>query len=239
MGQAICWEYAAHGARVVVLDRDAAGAAQTAERVRSLGADCLPLTADVAEANAVRGAVERAAREFGGVDFLVNTAGVSEFRPAAEVGDEQWQRTIAINLGGAWNLSRAVAPHMIARRFGKIVHIGSAAGMLAIPLNAPYTASKHGLIGLTRALAVDLGPHQINVNCICPSTVVTPLLRQATTPAFQSAMRQRIPLRRLGELADVVHAVLFLTSSLSAWISGAVLPVDGGLTCCIRSEHPE
>ena len=128
---------------------------------------------------------------------------------------------------------------MTKNRSGKIINIGSGLGILGGPRSAAYSSAKHGLIGLTRSLAVDLGPSNINVNCICPSTIDTPLSRQTTTPEFREAMIRRLPLGRLGKVSDIGHAAVFLASEKSSWITGAVLPVDGGLTCCLRAQHPE
>jgi 3-oxoacyl-[acyl-carrier protein] reductase len=128
---------------------------------------------------------------------------------------------------------------MMKQKSGKIVNISSAAGYLGVPNAAPYSTSKLGVIGLTRALAVDLAPHNINVNCICPASIETPLLNEATGSKFQAAMTDRIPLGRLGKPSDISKAVLFLAGPDSNWITGVVLPVGGGLTCCLRAHHYE
>jgi NAD(P)-dependent dehydrogenase (short-subunit alcohol dehydrogenase family) len=128
---------------------------------------------------------------------------------------------------------------MIKKRSGKIINVGSAAAILAIPQALPYVVAKHAIVGLTRALAVDLGPYNINVNCICPGPVQTPLLDQATTASFRAEITKTIPLNRLGKPSDLANAAVFLASSLSDWITGVVLPVDGGLVCCVRARHWE
>ena len=143
---------------------------------------------------------------------------------------EYWQRVRSINLDGTWYFSQAVATPMRERRRGKIVNFGSSAGILANPHQAPYCVAKHGIVGITRAMAVDLGSYQINVNCVSPTTVETPLGLRSTTPEFRAKMAEQIPLGRLGKVSDMVDAVLFLASPRADFITGVTLPVDGGLT---------
>ena len=176
---------------------------------------------------------------FGAIDILVNCAGWNQFRSVEDYTQDYWQKIRAVNLDGPWNFCTAVMPAMMKQKSGKIVNISSAAGYLGVPNAAPYSTSKLGVIGLTRALAVDLARHNINVNCICPASIETPLLDEATGSKFKAAMIDRIPLGRLGKPVDISKAVLFLAGPDSDWITGVVLPVDGGLTCCLRAHHYE
>ena len=134
-------------------------------------------------------------------------------------------------------MSKAVIPTFISNGRGKIVNIASGSGISAQPNMVPYGSAKHGLVGMTKTMAVDLAPHQVNVNCICPATVKTPLVMEATTQAFRDFQIERIPLGRLGKISDIAKAALFLASSDADWITGVILPVDGGLTCC-SVAHP-
>ena len=239
IGRGISLEFARQGAAIAILDVNGAGAAAVVEEIEEIGGEAIVLEVDVVDSAAVKEEVGRASQRFGTVDILVNCAGLNRFSLPNEYPVEEWESLLAVNLGGQWNCCQAVMPDMMEKRSGKIVNMGSAAGMLAIPRAAPYSIAKHGVIGLTRALAVDLGPYNINVNCICPATVVTPLLKKVTSPAFAEGMIKSIPLGRLGEISEIAQAALFLASSASSWITGVVLPVDGGLTCCIRAHHYE
>ncbi len=166
---------------------------------------------------------------------LLYTAGLSVFKSATELDNEGFDRGIAVNLIGAWHAAHAVMPGMVEKRKGKIVVIGSTTALSAIPKNVAYTAAKHGLVGMIRALAVDLGPHNINVNLICPSTIDTPMLRKATKPVFIEKVTDRIPMGRIGTMDDIVNAIMFMASEASDWVTGVALPLDGGQTCCLRA----
>ncbi len=237
IGRGICLEFAARGAEVAVVDIDANGGARVAGENGGQGGRAIDLVADVRRHHEVAGAVHQALDRFGRVDILVNCAGKNDYRDVAETTLEDWEDIRSTNLDGAWYFSRAVIPAMRQHDGGKIINIGSGAAIRGIPQSIPYTASKHGLVGMTRALAVDLGPDQINVNCICPGAIDTPLLRKVGSEAYIAEEKRRYPLGRLGKVEDVVKAALFLASSDSDWITGIVLPVDGGLTSSIRAEN--
>jgi NAD(P)-dependent dehydrogenase (short-subunit alcohol dehydrogenase family) len=239
IGAAICAEFAAQGAKLVIADVDAGKADGVARKLVDGGAEAITVNADVTQFEQAQAAAASALNRFGTIDILVNCAGWNQFRPVEEYTLDYWQKIRAINLDGQWNFCTAVMPAMMKQKSGKIVNISSAAGYLGVPNAAPYSTSKLGVIGLTRALAVDLGPHNINVNCICPAAIETPLLRQATNTNFASAITERMPLARLGQPTDISKAVLFLAGPDSDWITGVVLPVDGGLTCCLRAHHYE
>jgi NAD(P)-dependent dehydrogenase (short-subunit alcohol dehydrogenase family) len=238
IGEAIVRAFVHDGLRVAILDLQ--GDAARALSVELGGeAFCLPIEVDVTDATAVRAAVQSVIAAFGTVDVAVNCAGVNRFLAPEDVDEATWHRLIAVNLDGPWNLCSAVMPEMIRRRSGRIVNIGSAAGVLGIPKAVPYAAAKHGIVGLTRSLAVDLGPYGITVNCVAPGTTLTPLVESATSETFKAEATHRTPLARLGSPSDIANAVVFLASEKAAWISGVVLPVDGGLTACIRAHHWE
>jgi NAD(P)-dependent dehydrogenase (short-subunit alcohol dehydrogenase family) len=239
IGAVICAEFAGQGAKVVIADVDTGKADGVARKLVDEGAEVITVNADVTQFDQSQAAAAAALDRFGSIDILVNCAGWNQFRPVEEYTLDYWQKIRAINLDGQWNFCTAVIPTMMKQKSGKIVNISSAAGYLGVPNAAPYSTSKLGVIGLTRALAVDLGPHNINVNCICPAAIETPLLRQATNKNFVSAITERMPLARLGQPTDISKAVLFLAGPDSDWITGVILPVDGGLTCCLRAHHYE
>ncbi|UCF20040.1 MAG: 3-oxoacyl-ACP reductase FabG [Gemmatimonadota bacterium] len=186
--------------------------------------DCV----DVRDAAAVNAFVERVRTELGGLHYLVNCAGVHRSAPLWKLSDEQWQEVIDVNLTGAFNMIRAVAPTLRAQRFGKIVNIASVhafAGSFGV---ANYSASKSGLVGLTLASAAELGPANVNVNGVAPGYVRTDLLTDVPEEVV-TATRERAALKRLPEAEDVAHVVLFLCSEMARQITGQVIRVDAGL----------
>jgi len=239
MGEAAVRAYAILGASVSIADVQLDKANVIAQELTSSGQQASAYHVDASSRSSIVEGLGKAVEDSGPVEILLYTAGMSRFFAAEEVEPEFWDKALAINLSGAWHAAQTVMPAMMQSKHGKIVFIGSAAGISAIPKGLPYSSAKHGLIGLTRNLATDLGPYQINVNCICPSTIDTPMLREATKPTFRDQIRDRIPMGRLGTLDDTTNAILFLTSSLSSWITGVTLPVDGGLTNCLRAHHYE
>lgn len=239
IGAAICMEFVAQGAVVVIADVDSAKADAMVERIGGARGKAMAAAVDVTDAKRVEAAAAAAQEHFGSIDILVNCAGWNQFRSVENYTQDYWQKIRAVNLDGPWNFCTAVMPAMMRQKSGKIVNISSAAGYLGVPNAAPYSTSKLGVVGLTRALAVDLAPYNINVNCICPASIETPLLTEATGAKFQAAIMDRIPLGRLGKPTDISKAALFLAGPDSDWITGVVLPVDGGLTCCLRAHHYE
>lgn len=234
IGEGVVREIASRGAKVVIADQDKSGAEALAAEIDG---ESLVTEVDVSDPGQVDNAVHRVLEKFGRIDILVNCAGWNVFMEPEEYDHEYWQKVRSINLDGTWYFSQAAAVPMRKQRHGKIVNFGSSAGILANPNQAPYCVAKHGIVGMTRAMAVDLGSYQINVNCVSPTTVETPLGLKSTTPEFRARMAEQIPLGRLGKVSDMVHAVLFLASPQAEFISGVVLPVDGGLTCCRRAQH--
>ena len=239
IGEGICMEFTRQGAALAVMDIDGAGGARVAREIEQLDGKVVVSETDVTDGEGVKAEVEEIVQRLGTVDILVNCAGWNHFVQPEDYTMELWQKIRSINLDGMWNTCHAVMPEMMRKRSGKIINIGSAAAVRAIPQAASYSIAKHGVVGLTRALAVDLGANNINVNCICPATIETPLLAEASSPAFKEGMLKSIPMGRLGRLSDIAKAALFLASPDSSWITGVVLPVDGGLTACIRAHHFE
>jgi 3-oxoacyl-[acyl-carrier protein] reductase len=224
IGAAISRELAEAGARVAVNYRAGQEAAETlAGEIGGLAAQ-----ADVSSADEVQGLVERVESELGDLDILVNNAGVTRDTLIARMSDEDWETVIDTNLRGTFNTSRAVARKMLRRRSGAIVNLSSVVGLHGNPGQANYAASKAGIIGLTKALARELGSRGVRVNAIAPGYISTEL-----TDVLNEEQRGLIlgntPLGRLGEPDDVAGAVRFLCSDEAAFITGEVLLVDGGL----------
>lgn len=214
------------GARLVLNGRDAGRLAEAAGR---LSADTLVF--DTADNAATRAAIDAYERDSGPIHILVNNAGVQHRAPLADFPAERFEEIVRINLVGVFNVAQAVARHMIGRGEGKIVNIASATTFIARRSIAPYTASKAGVAGLTRAMAVDWAPHGLNCNAIAPGYFSTELNRDLRSdPAFDGWLRDRTPQGRWGELSELVGAAVFLASPAASFVNGHVLTVDGGLT---------
>ena len=207
---------------------------------------------DVTQPSSVRQAVAASAAAHGGLDHLINCAGVIHLAPLAEISEEDWDRTIDVDLKGTFLCSQAAAPHLAKSGRGRIVNIGSDASRVGFPMIAHYCAAKHGVIGLTRALAGELAPAKVTVNCVCPVGVPTTgmgrqVLRwktEATGAAPQdirAATAAAIPLGRNAAETDVVAAILFFLSDRAAFLTGSALDVDGGLlsTVPVRGLTPD
>ncbi len=230
IGRAICRRFAAEGARVVAADRDLAGAEETVRLVAAAGGEAVAVEGDVADADAVAAFVARAEARFGGVDLLVNNAAISAGDDLVAIDPETWDRNLAVVLRGPYLCCRAVLPGMIARRRGVILNVASVNGLTGLG-EEPYSAAKAGLINLTQNLAVKHGRHGVRANAIAPGTIRTPIWRDrlAERPTVFEELAAWYPLGRVGEVEDVAAAALFLASDEAAWITGVVLPVDGGL----------
>jgi 3-oxoacyl-[acyl-carrier protein] reductase len=229
MGRATAVLFGAEQARVAAADRDAEGAAAVAKEIVAAGGDATPWTVDVSEPEAIEAFVGDVIRHYGTVDILVNNAGISVVAPIRSDNYEQaWASALAVNLTAYARLARACVPHL--GDGGRIVNVASTEGLGATASISPYTASKHGVIGLTRSLAVELGREGITVNCICPGCINTNMTAAIPDEAKEKFARRRVPLRRYGEPEEVANATLSLVLPASSYINGAVLVVDGGMT---------
>jgi NAD(P)-dependent dehydrogenase (short-subunit alcohol dehydrogenase family) len=227
MGEAIALTFAREGADVVVNDINLENLEKTAAAIRALGRRALPLQADISQAAEVNGMIEKAVREWGGVDILVHNAGIGNTRLTQDLTDAEWHNVMGVNLDGAFYCCRAVIETMKNRGGGKIVLIASlAAKKVTLASCIAYTSSKSALLGFTRHLAFEVGPYHINVNAICPGMTLTPKVT-ATPEALQRA-KESMPLKDICTPQDIANAVLFLSSSKARMITGTSLDVDSG-----------
>jgi NAD(P)-dependent dehydrogenase (short-subunit alcohol dehydrogenase family) len=226
IGAAIVAAFAAKGARVAVLDLNAEAAADAARRhPGAMSAAC-----NVADPASVETAVAAVERDFGRIDILVNSAGIVDLAPAEAISLTAWQRTLDINLTGSFLVAQAVGRRMIASGGGAIINMASQAGSVAIDGHVAYCASKFGVIGLTKTLALEWGRHGITVNSISPTVVLTELGKKAWEGPKGDAMKAQIPMGRFAEPEEIAAAAVFLASPGARMINGADLVVDGGFT---------
>lgn len=230
IGKGIAIGYAREGAKVALVSRSANELNDVANEIVAAGGDAIVTPADVRDASAVNAAVAQVVSHWGSVDALVNAAGIPMAVPTTELSDEKWQMTLDININGTFFFCRAVGMHMIKQGRGTIVNIGSLHSFQGIPMRAAYAASKGAVLQLTRSLATEWAPHGVRVNCISPGWIRTPLqdemVRQGRLD--RAPITARTPIRRIGEVADVVGPAVFLASDESAFIVGEQLVVDGG-----------
>ena len=228
IGRAIVELFARDGAEVAFFYRgNAAAAAEVVEQARAAGLKVKAEQVDVTDAKAVGAAVERLAGEWGRIDVLVNNAGVIRDNLLGLLEDEDIRVVLETNVGGVFNVTRAVVPHMIARRAGKIVNLSSVSGEKGGRGQTNYAASKGAINAFTRALAVELAPRKITVNGVAPGVIETEM-SQAVRDLAGDEVKGRILLRRFGQPQDVAHAVWFLASRFADYVTGEVLHVDGG-----------
>ena len=229
IGAAIARSFAARGAKVAVNDVQLAAAEAVAHELAAAGAEAIAVRADVASDAEVRSMGALVADRLGPVDILVNNAGILGTLGIEQLTLQAWQHTLSVNLTGAFLCCKLVLPAMKERRYGKIVNISSLAGESGgILAGVDYSASKGGLLALTRKVALDAAAFGVNVNAIAPGTTRTPMV-DALSEADRVALVSRIPLGRLGTPDDIAHAAVFLASDEASFITGATLDVNGGL----------
>jgi NAD(P)-dependent dehydrogenase (short-subunit alcohol dehydrogenase family) len=234
IGQAIAAGFAREGARVVLLDVNESGAAETARQIRDAGGVASSFTLDVTSREDCNAVAKKIAAELGQVSILVNNAGINRrnaFTADADAVIKDWQDIIAINLNGVFNVTHAFLEPLRASR-GRIVNIGSIQSFVHVrtPNSPAYTTSKHGVLGFTRALAAELGKDGVRVNAIGPGLIETPLNAnvRATNPQLVQIFLDHTPLGRAGQPEDIVGPAIFLASDLSSYVTGSIVMADGG-----------
>lgn len=223
IGEAVCRLFAAEGAEVAVLDRDAAAARRVADAV-----DGHALTCDVRDPDAVRAAVQDAVEAMGGLTDLVNNAGVGNAKPLIEYSDKEWALLIGVNLTGTFHLIREVAPILLAGGGGSIVNNASLTGVRPTRGEGPYSAAKAGVLNLTQTAAVELSP-TVRVNAVAPGMVHTPMTDiVVANEAWRTAAESGTPLGRIGGADEVAAVIAFLASDAASYVTGQTIVVDGG-----------
>ena len=238
IGLAAADRFSKAGANVAILDRNERELASAAARLKGNGAHAVAFAADVARSTDVRTAIDRIVGERGRIDVLVNNAGIAFARRIDEYTEEELDRLLAVNLKGAMLCIRAALPEL-RRSHGSIVSVASMTGLVGQDNGAVYSASKGGLVAMTKSLAIELARDGIRVNCVCPAGVDTPLMREwaGTLPDPPAVLQQQAAMHLVGRMAtpdEIADAILFLASSAASFITGIALPVDGGATLGYR-----
>ena len=232
IGEGIAMVLAREGANVVINDRDLNNARNVVKNIEAAGGKAMPFEADVTNKAALNAMVTATVKQYGSLDIMVNNAGI-EAPPGLlkDLPEEQWDRVLGVNLKGVFLCCQAVIPQMMKQNKGRIVNIGSIASIrMTFFGSADYTASKHGVAGLTQHLAWELADSNITVNSVCPGGVLTPLMEANTSPELREAMTKRlVPLGRYSTIEEIGEAVSFLASDRASMITGQMLAVDGGL----------
>ncbi len=231
MGRVTAHLFADEGASVAVTDLDADRVAAVTAEIVDSGGTARGWRLDVSDPSAIVEVIDSVASHFGGLDIVVNNAGIS-LPSSVQMPDfeESWAASLDVLLTAQARVVRAALPHLRASDAARIVNIASTEGLGATAGIPGYTAAKHGVIGLTRSLAVELGPEQITVNCVCPGPIHTAMTADIPDADKATFARRRTALRRYGEPEEVAHVTLSLCLPAASYVTGAVLPVDGGLT---------
>ena len=239
IGAAIANGFAKAGAKVAVVDRDGEAAASVAARLAAAGGIAIAFTCDVTRQDAVSVVAGEVTARLGASDILVNNAGILRPGPLETVSLESWNEVLAVNLTGYLIAAQAFGPDMIKAGRGSIIHIASIAGTSTQPRSGAYSASKAGVLQLSKQLAVEWGPHGVRSNAILPGLIRTPLSAAFyENKEFEEKRKALIPTRRIGEPDDVAQAALFLASDRASYVNGAEILVDGGLNTVLMEMVP-
>lgn len=229
IGKAIALRLAAAGAKVACVARSADKLNETVAEITAAGGQAESHPCDVSDSESVTKLVEELAENWGALDIVVNNAGITKDTLIPRMSDEDWEIVIATNLRSVFLFTRAASLLMMRKRSGRIINIASVSGLMGNAGQANYSASKAGVIGLTRTVAQELASRKVTVNAVCPGFIASEMT-QAMGPALDEFVKTRIPAKRLGEADEVADAVLYLASDSAAYITGEVLTIDGGLT---------
>lgn len=229
IGRAISLKMCEAGAKVVVGDIDRTTAVDTADFLREHSGSSIACTVDVSDESSIASMVKQALRSFGRVDFLINNAGIMYRSRVLDISAEEWEQVIRVNLTGPFLCTRAVLPTMKRQRFGRVVNISSSAGRSVSTLGgAHYTASKAGLLGLTRAVAKEVAAFGITVNAVCPGLIDTEMVRKTTSQKELEDFLDSFPIKRIGTPEEVGELVVFLCSDKASYVTGVSLDINGG-----------
>jgi len=228
LGRAIAETLAAAGASVALVARNVGKLADVAAGIRAAGGTAVEFPCDVSNGEAVAGVVEQVVEKLGRLDILVNNAGVTRDTLLPRMSDEEWDEVLTTNLRGPFLFMRAASRPMMQQRYGRIINVSSVSGLIGNPGQANYSASKAGLVGLTRTVSKELAGRKVTVNAVAPGFIASDMTA-ALGPALLDEVKKRVPAKRLGEAWEIAEAVLFLAAPSSAYITGQVIVVDGGL----------
>jgi 3-oxoacyl-[acyl-carrier protein] reductase len=228
LGRAIAEALAASGASVALVARNAVKLAEVAAGIRGAGGTAQEFPCDVAKGEEVARVVEQIVESLGRLDILVNNAGVTRDTLLPRMSDEEWDEVLTTNLRAPFLFMRAASRPMMQQRYGRIINVASVSGLIGNPGQANYSASKAGLVGLTRTVSKELAGRKVTVNAVAPGFIASDMTA-TLGPALLDEVKKRVPAKRLGEAWEIAEAVLFLAAPSSAYITGQVLVVDGGL----------
>lgn len=229
LGHAMALALGRSGAKVACIARNAEKLAGLVDAIKAAGGEAKAWPCDVTKKESVEGVVEGVVAEWGKLDILVNNAGITKDTLLPRMSDEQWDDVINTNLRGTFLFCRAASMHMMRARYGRIINISSVSGLIGNPGQCNYSASKAGIIGLTRGMSKELAGRKVCINAIAPGFIESEMTKVLGDAVVQMA-KERIPAKRLGKPEEIADAVLFLASPNASYITGAVLTVDGGLT---------
>jgi 3-oxoacyl-[acyl-carrier protein] reductase len=234
IGKGIALRYVKEGVKVVIADMKEKEANETLREISEIGGDALFVKTDVTDSASLENLVKETIKVYKKIDILVNNAGISLMRKITEASEEDWDKLNNVNLKGLWMCTKAVVPEMIKRKYGKIINISSISGLVGYKWESIYCSTKGGVINMTRELAVELSPFGINVNCICPGIIETPLYLDIGFTLDKKENLEytlkAIPAKKIGNPEDIAGAAYFFASEDSSYVMGQILAVDGGYT---------
>lgn len=228
LGEATCKIFAKNGAKVVVADYNFDSAIRVHTEICENGYESIPIKVNVADRTSVDEMVTDVIKTYGRIDILINNAGITRDSTIVKMKQEQWDQVIATNLTGVYNCISATVPHMLEKGYGRIINTSSVVGTSGGFGQVNYSATKAGLIGMTKSLSKELGKKGINVNAVAPGFILTPMVKAMPEKVIKM-MEEKIPMGRLGEPIEIANTYLFLASDLSSYVNGTVIEVDGGI----------
>ncbi len=231
IGKTTAQIFAREGARIVVVDIEAGGGEETVRLIKEAGGDAIFVKCDVTKAMEVKAAIKKTVDTYGRLDCAFNNAGIGIPGTTVECSEEDWDRVLGVNLKGVWLCMKYELSQMLIQGGGVIVNTSSAGGLIGTPGIAAYTASKHGVVGLTRTAALEHVTAGIRVNAVCPGSVPTPMLDPVVNhPEMKAMLESKHPMGRFGTTEEIAEAVVWLCSDRASYVTGVAFPVDGGVT---------